>query len=109
MSTRTSSLADRDRELDDLRGRPEVVPPLYITVAQAARGLPPGRNGRPTHVSTIIRWITTGTISPAGETVHLRAVRMGGRWLTTREWVDDYARRLTPTCGAGREPTPAGS
>jgi hypothetical protein len=108
MATRTGSPTDLDREFDDHRGRSEVVAPLYITVAQAARSLPPGRNGRPTHFATVIRWITTGTTSPAGEAVRLQAVRMGGRWLTTHEWLADYARRLTPAFDrTAPTPTPA--
>jgi hypothetical protein len=88
---------DRDAiTLDDVRQRAEVVSPHCLSIGQAARMLPPGRNGRPTHTATLVRWITSGTASPSGEVVHLRAVRLGGRWLTTREWLDDYARRLTP-------------
>jgi hypothetical protein len=73
--------------------------PAYLTLSQAAKSLPPGRNSRPVHLATILRWITTGTRSPNGETVRLQAVRMGCRWLTTREWLDAYARKLTPTYG----------
>ena len=89
-----------DATPDDLRRRVEVIPPLYVTLAQAAKSLPPGRNGRPVHVATLLRWVVAGTSSPSGEIVRLQAVRMGGRWLTTREWLEDYARRLTPTFGA---------
>lgn len=91
-----------DRELssiDDTRQRVEVVTTLYLSLQQAAKRLPPGRNGRPVHVSTIIRWITQGARSPSGEIVRLQAVRLGSRWLTSAEFLDDFARRLTPSFG----------
>src|SRR5947209_2976801 len=98
---------DRDHiTLDDLRQRAEVVSPHYLSIGQAAKIPPPGRNGRPTHTSTLIRWITAGTAAPSGEVVRLRAVRLGGRWLTTREWLEEYARRLTPTYGDGHPTRP---
>src|SRR5438309_219453 len=74
-------------------------PTPYLSLAQAARIQPPGRAGRPVHISTLVRWITAGSRGPDGATVRLQAVRMGGRWLTTRAWLDDYARRLTPAYG----------
>src|SRR5262249_38740448 len=73
----------------------------YITAPQVARSQPPGRLGRPVHASTIIRWILNGSRGPDGQIVRLKAVRMGGRWLTTRDWLDDYAQRMTPTYGVG--------
>jgi hypothetical protein len=95
--------------LDTARQRDENVRPLhplYITLADAAKIPPPGRRGRPVHVATILRWIVDGTPHPTeeGVRVYLQAVRMGGRWLTTREWMDEYARRLTPSYGGDGAP-----
>jgi hypothetical protein len=106
MATRNYTATDLDRTPDDLRQEAVAVTLalIYITLAQAAKILPPGRNGRPVHIATILRWITDGTMSPTGERVRLQAVRMGSRWLTTREWLDDYARRLTPTFDATEPP-----
>jgi hypothetical protein len=73
---------------------------LLINLRQAANSIPGGRNGRPTHPATICRWITEGSPGPGGETVRLRAIRMGGRWLTRPEWLEEFGRRLTPTFDA---------
>ncbi len=93
---------DIDRHRSDHDGfLPEVEPadPAYKSLQQASRLLPPGRNGRPVHIATLIRWITSGSRGPSGEAIRLRAIRMGHRWLTTREWLDEFAQRLTPTYG----------
>ena len=58
---------------------------FLINLKQAAKSLPPGRSGRPAHVATLARWITSGSRGPNGETVRLRAIRMGGRWLTSAQ------------------------
>jgi hypothetical protein len=67
--------------------------PLSLTAA--ARLLPPGRRGRPTTLSCILRWVLTGVKTPAG-VVRLEAVRMGGRWITTHEALARFANRQTP-------------
>jgi hypothetical protein len=90
---------DSDRgviTLDDDRAGADIVTPPYITIPQAARSLPSGRKGQPTHSATITRWITGGSKGPDGEIIRLKAVRLGGRWLTTRRWLDEFAERLTP-------------
>lgn len=65
-----------------------------LSLGQVARLIPPMR-GRKTHVSTIGRWIVDGTRTPGGEVVRLEAVRLGGRWLTTREALARYMDALT--------------
>jgi hypothetical protein len=67
-----------------------------LPLADACRLIPPARNGRRTHISTVLRWIPRGTSSPSGEVVRLEAVRLGGRWMTSREALQRYADRLTP-------------
>jgi hypothetical protein len=70
-----------------------------IPLAAACRLVPPGRNGRKTHISTLIRWITAGSRAPSGERVRLEAVRVGGRWLTSASALQRFAAALTPRLG----------
>ena|SRR5262245_53038110 len=67
-----------------------------ISLTQAARLLPPGRRGRPVSLSCVLRWVLTGATGPSGERVRLEAVRLGGRWVTSREALQRFAERLTP-------------
>jgi hypothetical protein len=58
--------------------------------------LPPSfRQGKPTHISTILRWITRGIRPLNGEIVRLEGARLGGRWTTTVEAVERFMDRLT--------------
>jgi hypothetical protein len=61
-----------------------------ISLTEAAGLVPPGRRGRPTHLSTLLRWIKPGVRG-----VRLEAVRLGGRWVTSREALQRFADRLT--------------
>jgi hypothetical protein len=58
--------------------------------------VPPGRNGRKTHISTVMRWILHGVKSPTGEIVRLEALRLGARWVSSREALQRFSERLTP-------------
>jgi hypothetical protein len=60
------------------------------SLAAAAQLFPPGRAGRPTHVSTLVRWITRGVLG-----VRLEALRVGGRWMTSHEACQRFAAALT--------------
>jgi hypothetical protein len=77
-----------------------------ISLTQAARLLPPGRRGRPVSLSCILRWILTGAAGPYGERVRLEAVRLGSRWLTSREALQRFAERLTPRLDGEEPPVP---
>jgi hypothetical protein len=66
-----------------------------LSLAQAAKLLPPGRRGRPVTLSCVLRWILRGVKTPRG-LVRLEASRMGGRWLTTVEALERFADRQTP-------------
>ena len=59
--------------------------------------LPRGRNGARAHLSTILRWIQKGAKSPTGEVVRLEAVRLGSKWITSREALARFTQRLTPS------------
>ena len=68
-----------------------------IPIAVAAAEMPPGRNGKKTHLSTILRWIMSGAKAPDGRRVRLEGVHIGGRWFVTRESLQRFADALTPT------------
>jgi hypothetical protein len=77
-----------------------------LSLAAAARMLPPGRRGRPVSLSCILRWVIDGVRLPDGTVLRLEASRMGGRWLTTVEAMERFADRQTPKLD-GRPPAPA--
>ncbi len=68
-----------------------------IPLAAAATLIPPARNGKKTHLSTILRWILRGAKAPDGTLVKLEAARLGGRWLTSREALQRFSAKLTPS------------
>ncbi|SRR5579871_1436852 len=68
-----------------------------IPLAEAAKLIPPARSGKKTHLSTLLRWILSGARNPAGEIVRLEAIRLGSRWMTSREALQRFAERLTPS------------
>ena len=61
-----------------------------LSLAQAARLVPPTRQDKQVHVSTIVRWILRGVRG-----VQLEAVRVGGRWVTTHEALERFSAALT--------------
>jgi Protein of unknown function (DUF1580) len=77
-----------------------------ISLIQAAGLLPPGRRGRPVSLSCLLRWVLTGARGPSGERVRLEAVRLGGRWITSRQALQRFAERLTPRIFAAPAPIP---
>jgi hypothetical protein len=76
-----------------------------LALSQAARLLPPGRRGRPVSLSCVLRWVLDGVPGQDGGRVRLEAVRLGGRWVTSREALQRFAERLTPRLDS--EPIPA--
>jgi hypothetical protein len=77
-----------------------------IPLEEATSLIPPARRGRRTHFSTIVRWIKNGVLNPSGERVHLEAIRLGGRWMTSREALQRFAERLTPATDTPLPPAP---
>ena len=67
-----------------------------LPLAAAAKLVPPGRNGKRTHLSTLLRWIVKGAKAPSGEIVHLEAARLGSRSVTSRQALQRFAEALTP-------------
>jgi hypothetical protein len=76
-----------------------------ISLPEAARLMPPGRRNRPVNLSTILRWVLDGVRLPSGGTVRLQAVRMGGRWLTSKEALQRFADAQTPRLDGRPEET----
>ncbi len=76
-----------------------------ISLDQAAKLLPPNRNGRPVSLSCIFRWITDGVSTPSGK-VRLEGERVGRRWLTSVEAVQRFAAAQTPNLNVNVPPAP---
>jgi hypothetical protein len=72
-------------------------------LADAAKLMPHGRKGRPCHFTTVLRWVRDGAVGPTGKRVHLEAVRLGGRWVTSREALERFTARLTPAKGKAEQ------
>jgi hypothetical protein len=62
-----------------------------IGLGQAARLLPPGRSGRPVHISSLVRAVLAG---------ELEALRFGRRWVTTVEAVQRWGEAKAREAGA---------
>jgi hypothetical protein len=80
-----------------------------IPLTEACRLVPPGRGGRQTHLSTILRWILKGSKGPGGHLIRLEAMRVGGRWMTSAAALQRFAEALTPHLAAddGRAAVPS--
>jgi hypothetical protein len=79
-----------------------------LSLAEAAKLVPPARSGKRCHLSTILRWIVKGSRAPDGTIVRLDGIRLGGRWLTSREALQRFSDRLTPRLDAKAEAAPRG-
>jgi len=67
-----------------------------ISLKEASRILPTGRRGQPFHISCLLRWILVGANRYDGERVRLDGVRIGARWVTSKEALARFAEQLTP-------------
>lgn len=77
-----------------------------IPLSELCLLVPPGRNGKKTHLSTLLRWIGRGVRNPAGELVRLEAIRLGNRWMSSQEALQRFAERLTPATDTPISSTP---
>jgi hypothetical protein len=77
-----------------------------LSLSQACRTLPRGRNGSRPHLSTLLRWIRDGVGTPDGHRVRLGAVRIGSRWVTSRRSLQAFAEALTPQTDIEQAPVP---
>jgi hypothetical protein len=76
----------------------------YLSLAQAARRVPPTRQDRPVHVSTLTRWITKGVRKADGTLTKLKARRFPGGWKVTSEALDEFLDELTRAALGENEP-----
>ena len=67
----------------------ESTPNGYLSITEVANIAP----GRP-KTNCIWRWCRKGVLSRSGERVRLRHVRIGGMIYSTRQWLDEFGRRL---------------
>jgi hypothetical protein len=67
----------------------------HLSISQIADILPPGPTGKKVNFSTVYRWIFRGVRSPAGQLVRLESVRVGGRWLVSREALQRFVEMLS--------------
>lgn len=61
-----------------------------LGMTEAARLIPSKKQGKPTHVSTVKRWILRGSRG-----VRLEGIRVGGQWITSREALERFSAALT--------------
>lgn len=76
-----------------------------LSLAAAGRLFPGHRGGNSVYPSTVFRWVVKGSRTPTGASVRLDAVRVGGRWLTSRAAVARFVAALT----AAVDPAPTDS
>jgi hypothetical protein len=77
-----------------------------LALSNAAKNLPPGRKNRPVSFQCVLRWVLNGARAPDGQLVKLEALRLGGRWVTSKEALQRFAEALTPTfAGSPASPT----
>jgi hypothetical protein len=66
-----------------------------LSLSAAGRLFPGHRANGSVDPSTVFRWITKGMRTAGGQTVKLEAVRVGGRWITSRGAVARFVAALT--------------
>jgi hypothetical protein len=66
-----------------------------LGLSAAGRLFPAHRGEGTVDPSTVFRWVTKGTKTADGRKVKLEAVRVGGRWLTSRAAVGRFVAALT--------------
>lgn len=77
----------------------------FLTFSQAAK-LPRLRyNGRGPNITTVWRWAEKG-VTRGGRIFKLEAARIGGRRVTTSQWVSEFLERLdNPTAPVSETPS----
>jgi hypothetical protein len=77
-----------------------------LSLSAAGRMFPAHRGEGTVDPSTVFRWVTRGAKTPGGQAVKLEAVRVGGRWLTSRAAVARFVQALTSAADSSPQ-TPA--
>ena len=81
-----------------------------IPVGELPAELPRVRSGRPLARAAVWRWVVKGLPGPDGTRCRLEAVRLGRRWMTSRQALARFMARTTRMAGAERPqaaPAPA--
>ena len=79
-----------------------------ISLADATRLVPPGRGGKPLPFKYCFALGSAAREAPDGQLVRLQAVRLGGKWVTSRESLQRLRRALTPRLDDAPAATPRG-
>ena len=66
-----------------------------IPVQELPARLPPAKSGRRVHRAAVWRWVSQGLRGPDGTRVQLEALRMGRRWVTSKQAVARFFIRLS--------------
>jgi hypothetical protein len=66
-----------------------------IPVQELPARLPPASSGKRMHRAAVWRWVRDGLKSADGSRVRLEALRMGRRWVTSKQAVGRFFRRLS--------------
>ena len=69
--------------------------PTYLGLKAASALFPRLRDGKPTHTSTIARWILKGIRLQDGRVIRLSAKRFPGGWGVAVEAIDEFVEVLT--------------
>ena len=89
-------MPEADSEVDPV---PQVLTEIQsgggLSLSAAGRLFPAHRGEGTVDPSTVFRWVTRGTRAADGRPVRLEAVRVGGRWLTSRGAVARFVTTLT--------------
>jgi len=77
-----------------------------LTLSRLAKHCPAARrNGRPVSLPTLLRWVLEGSPGPDGQRIKLEAVRMAGRWISSRAALQRWIAAQSPQTEG--EPVPA--
>ena len=66
-----------------------------LSLAAAARTLPPLRQERPVNKATLFRWAVNGLKATDGTVVKLDAIRVGARWVTSRQALARFIQAMS--------------
>jgi len=72
----------------------------WISLSQAAKLFPPARRGRPVSASCVWRWFKEGVRTQGGRRVHLEALRVVNRYVTSEQAVRRFILAQQPTTDA---------
>jgi hypothetical protein len=76
-----------------------------ISLSAVSATFPGSRGAVRVHPATVTRWILSGVRSPFGDRVRLEAVRVGHRWMTSREAVRRFVMETTAAAMPGDTPS----